>query len=97
MLDITLNDHVSRLALVSCFVQKCEQLLPRDSMRIVCGFNQVTVYKDEEYDQVFDVFHSQNGKIIEENDSLGIHFDELEELIIRLLFFERSISQPIKG
>jgi hypothetical protein len=77
--------HISREAFLGNFLKKCRELSNNGSTSIVMGENTVTVYKDEEYNELFDVFLSQKGKNNEENDHCGVHLDALEDLIGKLL------------
>ena len=86
MLDVTLNNPDSRRALLEVFFKRCHKLPHGCNKKIAYGSNIVSVWKDEEYDSLFDVTLSQNGLFDEKTDHFGVHSDALEILVEQLLF-----------
>lgn len=85
MLDITHNSKTKEV-LLNTFIDNCKNLPVNDKLSIFNYPNCVIVYKDEEYEHLFDVYHRVNGQIVEEHDRHGIHMDDLPSVIHEFLF-----------
>ena len=89
MSDSTSNDIMIKdayQALMDTFIEECEELPPRGEKIINCDGKRIVVWKDEEYEELFDVIFTLNGYGDDNDVHGGVHFDDLEELIVDLLF-----------
>ena len=76
---------ISREAFLKRFAEECGNLPYNSKKEIVMGENVVTVYKDGEYSELFDVHYIQNEDNSTIQDYCGIHLHELEDLAGQLL------------
>jgi hypothetical protein len=84
-----LNEEIGKLnnLIVAAFVKQCTKLAPdgQDKAVISRDNREIAVYRDEEYTELFDVYLAIDGANSENNDYNGVHVDDLENLIHRIL------------
>ena len=71
---------------MNTFIEECKELPLRGEKIINCGGKRIVVWKDEEYEELFDVIFTLNGYGDDNDIYDGTHLDELEGLIEHLLF-----------
>ena len=92
MLDITLNSAESISAFLGVFCEKCGELAPRNCNKLNYRSLSISVFKDEDYADMFDVIVLRDGVGSEDTDFGGVHSHELNELIERILFHKENIT-----
>ena len=82
-------------ALMNTFIEECKELPPRGKKSIDFKGKRIAVWKDEDYDEMFDVIFTFNGYGDDNDIYDGTHFDELEGLVENLLFQSPQISDNV--
>lgn len=95
MLDIT-HIHETKEGLLKTFIKNCDKLPPNGKLSIFNYPNCVIVYKDEEYEHLFDVYHRVNGQIVEQHDTHGVYIDELYSIVQNFLF-DKVNNSPLRA
>lgn len=78
--------YAYRMTNIEIFTENCEKLPPNGRLSAFNFPNCVVVYKDEDYEHLFDVYHRVNGQIVEEHDSHGVHLNDLPAVVRKFLF-----------
>ena len=73
-------------ALMNTFIEECKALPLRGKKIIDYGGKRIVVWKDEDYEELFDVIFTLDGYGDDNDVYGGVHFDKLEGLIVDLLF-----------
>jgi hypothetical protein len=64
---------------IDSFISDCENLTAREEAELEIGNTKVTVYKDEDFETLFDVHTSENGAPVD--DELAVAICDLEEVV----------------
>lgn len=96
MLDVTHTSEIVRTTLVDLFAKNCRSLPQNGRLSISKHPNRVIVYKDEDFNELFDVYHRVNGRIVEKHDRHGVHIDDLPAIVEEFLFADMEFNDSAK-